>query len=73
MLGLSLTDPDPDNEGDGGTISDEQVATLEALLQEVGADRARFLVYLRVADLHDLKASGYKAAVTALEAKRRAS
>ena len=28
---------------------------------------------LRVADLHDLWASGYKAAVTALEAKRRAS
>lgn len=56
--------------GEEKTITAEQAADLEALITEVGADRGRFLVWARVADLSELAASRYAAAVTALEARR---
>lgn len=72
VLGLALTDPDPDNEGDPSTVTDAEAADLEALAQEVGADRVKFLGWLGVESFAAIPARDYKRAVGALQAKRRA-
>lgn len=71
VLGLSLTDPDPEGGADPTTISEDQAATLQALMDEVKADRKRFLAYMRVDSLSDIRAADYGVAVQALESKRR--
>lgn len=57
---------DPETE----KLTDRQVADLEALAEEVGADVSKFCTYLRVDSLGDLPASRMKEATDALEAKR---
>jgi hypothetical protein len=52
------------------TITDEQVNALRDLIEEVGADLPKFVAYLRVESLADLRQSDFKRAVAALEAKR---
>lgn len=52
-------------------ITDKQLADIEALISAVGADRAKFLKYLKVDCLDDVLAASYSTAVAALEAKRR--
>ena len=52
-------------------ITDEQLDALTALIEEVGADKAKFLKYLRVDELDELPAKNYSTAVKALEAKRK--
>lgn len=70
--GLATNDQDNDGRGAGPeTITAEQVADLEALATEVGANLDGFRKYLRVERLADLPASKYRAAVAALEAKRK--
>ena len=54
------------------TITQDQVDDLVALMDEVGADRTRFLNFLRVQSLSDLPANRFDAARKALEAKRGA-
>lgn len=72
-LGISTGEPSDDAmEGSTETVSDEQIANLAALAQEVGADMGRFLAYLKVADLRELRANDYARAVAALEQKRKA-
>lgn len=51
-------------------VSQDQADTLQALIEDVGADSGRFLAYLKVAKLSDLPATRYDEAVQALEAKR---
>lgn len=53
-------------------ITSEQAGELQALLDEVGADRERFLSYFKVDTLAHLPALQYADAVRALEAKRGA-
>jgi hypothetical protein len=50
-------------------VTREQVADLEALITEVGADRNKFLVYARVAKLEEIEARHFKAACAALRAR----
>lgn len=71
VLGLSLTDPDPDNGADPTTIDEDQASSLEALITEVGADKGKFLAYMRVKALSDIRAADYPQAVRALEQKRK--
>jgi len=54
----------------GPTVTRDQADTLEALIQDVGADRGRFLDYFKVSDPLLIRASDYDRAVDALEAKR---
>lgn len=54
-------------------ITEKQAADLTALIDDVGANKAAFLKYLKVASLEALPASRYDAAVKALEAKRKAA
>lgn len=73
---LNLRTGERDDDGVSATepyIDDEQLATLEALASEVGADVAKFCAYMKVGDLAELRASQYSRAVKALEAKRRAA
>lgn len=53
-----------------GNIDDDQLATLTALADEVGANMGAFCDYLKVAKLSELPVSRYNEAVRALEAKR---
>lgn len=72
VLGISTGEPDDDAlAGSTAAITSEQAATLEALMQEVGANRAKFLAYLGVTALDELRASDVPRAVNALEAKRK--
>jgi hypothetical protein len=71
--GLAAKDMDDDGRGAGTAkpkISAEQVANLEALLTEVGANKVNFLKWLKVEALEDILASNYDACVKAIEAKR---
>lgn len=73
--GVAAADMDDDGvkaEAQAQTISAEQVAELEKLITDVGADRAGYLRYLKVESLDQLPAKSYRAAVQALEAKRKA-
>lgn len=53
------------------TINDIQVATIEDLIDEVGADRAAFLKRIKVSNLSELAAVNYDRAVGLLETKRK--
>lgn len=53
-------------------ITEDQVGELVALMDEVGADRQRFLNHLRIDTLSHLPRRRFAEAVKALEAKRRA-
>ncbi len=73
VLGLTTTDPDTDGASGGeslGTLSESQVADLEALIQEVGANRARFLAWIKAADVSQIRVADHKRAVDALEKMR---
>jgi hypothetical protein len=54
------------------SITEEQSATLNALIEEVKADKALFLKFFKVAKLDDLPSPVYPAAVKMLETKRKA-
>lgn len=71
VLGLTTTEPDDDGHPVGDTITDSQVADIEALISEVGADRVRFLKYCKVEEPGQIRAADYAEAVRALEQKRR--
>ena len=72
VLGLTTADPDTDsNVGATETITEAQVADLDALASEVKADKQRFLKYLEVSRFSEIMARDYSRAVKALEKKRR--
>jgi hypothetical protein len=71
--GLSTRDMvDNDGRGDPETLGPGQIADLEAMITEVGADRAKFLQFCRVERLEEINVDRYSACIAALEAKRRA-
>lgn len=75
--GLTSADlPDADDRTDektSATITDEQIGALEALITEVGADKAKFLAYIKASDLASIRAASYQTCVAALESKRKQS
>lgn len=80
ILGLTTAEEDTDGlggkprggtNGGGSALNADRVADLEALIDEVKADRAKFLVYMGVASVEDIAPEDYGKAVKALEAKRR--
>jgi len=75
-LVFNISTGESDDDGNSATvtahITDDQVSDLVALMEEVGADRDRFLNYLRIDTLAHLPANRLDAAIKALEAKRRA-
>ena len=73
---LNITTRGEDDDGRRGgapeMINEDQRADLVALMDEVGADRTKFLNFLKIEGLHELPAKRFQEAVKALEAKRRA-
>tara|TARA_R110002020_G_scaffold63666_2_gene169668 strand:- start:448 stop:1089 length:642 start_codon:yes stop_codon:yes gene_type:complete len=71
ILGIAGEDDDDGNSAETvGRITPEQIATLTALAEDVGADMAGFLRFCRVESLDEMLTSKYAAATKALEAKR---
>jgi len=71
LLGIATKDADKDGGKPVESITTNQVANLVALAQEVGADMPKFLKFLKVETLADLKADNYDRAIKAMEAKRK--
>lgn len=75
VLGLTTADDDVDGAEVGApsaAITAEQAADLEDLIEEVGADKQKFLQWAGVDRLIDLPANRYRKAVQALERRRGA-
>jgi hypothetical protein len=76
VLGLTTTDEDTDGAKNDvqsvEKITAKEAADLSSLIEEVKADRAKFLRWLRVENIADIPASEYQNAVRALEQKRSA-
>jgi len=70
-LGLSLTDPVPEEQRVVEKISAEQAATLQAMLLEVGVTSVVFCERFKIAAIADLPAALYREAVTLMERKRK--
>jgi hypothetical protein len=72
VLGLSTTDTDTDGADTSAelTIGPGQLHDIEALIAEVGADKAKVLAFFDVKRLEDMTVSNYTPAVKMLEAKR---
>ena len=72
---LNLRTGELDDDGRGAapnpTLTEQQVADLEALLTEVGANKGAFLKWARVPSLAQILACNYEVCVKAIEAKRR--
>ena len=75
---LNLTSRLPDDRDDDGraagasaTITDEQRAELQALIDETGSDIAKFCAYFKVGSLVDLPMTDFGRAVASLQTKRR--
>ena len=63
-----------DDDGNGAgkkVITEVQAADLEALITEVGANKAAFLKWLKAKSLEEIPATAYDGAVKMLEAKRK--
>lgn len=75
VLGLTCADPDVDGADPKSRefISDKQAADLEALIEEVGVERGKFLTWQRVAKMSEIRACDFAGAVAGLERKRGAS
>ena len=78
VFGVQTFKDDDGNAGAGvgpgaEPIDAEQVANLEAMLDETKADRARFLKFFGVESVEAMVVSRYREAMTMLEAKRRQS
>lgn len=72
MFDVSTGDKDDDgNAASYERISEEQLAKLEELITDVGADLPKFLSYCNIERLSDLPAKSYAKAVKALEKKRK--
>ena len=64
------TGDDNDGNGPADTITEEQQANLQALIEEVGANKAGFLRAMGVTALSEIHSKMYAKGVKALEAKR---
>lgn len=74
--GNAAVNPGPNAAPNNATqafISEDQVMTLQALAEGVGADIPKFCSYLKVKTLSAIPASQFQRAVSALEAKRKAA
>lgn len=70
ILGLASTEDDNDGGKPSEPLNDNQLANLEALIEEVNANKSAFLKHFKIDDLSDLPQSKLKGATAMLEAKR---
>ncbi len=70
LLGLASREMDDDGDGATKYITEDQFSKLNALADEVGADKEGFVKFLQVDSLRELPAKKFKGAMAALESKR---
>lgn len=66
-------DDDDGNAANTQTITDEQKANLQALIEETASDKAAFLRFMGVTRMDEIGAKHYNRAVKALEQKRKSA
>jgi hypothetical protein len=71
IFNVAIGEEDTDGNAPEERLSDEQVANIQALMEEVQADRAKFFQYLKVKSLAEIPAKNYSYVVKLLEGKRR--
>jgi hypothetical protein len=73
-LGIAASKDDDGKGSSGGepTVSEDQIGELVALIDSVGADKGRFLKFMKVDSLAALPAARFQEAVTALNNRGRA-
>ncbi len=73
LMHLNIVSRGEDNDGAGSSlpITEEQARDLGSLIEEVGADRARFLKYFKIQRLEEMPEKELKGAIQSLEDKRR--
>lgn len=71
MLLNIVTCEDDDANGGNEFISVEQAAEIDLLIEEVKADKARFLKFMGAEEVLKIKAKDYKKAITQLNAKKK--
>jgi hypothetical protein len=72
IFNIALTNEDNDGQRtDTETISEEQIANIEALLTELGKDKKKFLKWAKVDSLDQIVVGAYSETIKTLEAMRR--
>jgi hypothetical protein len=69
-VAIGEDDRDGNIDPDEPTLNEKQIADLDALISEVGADKVRFLKHIKCKSLDEILAKNYSAIVKLLEAKR---
>ena len=72
IFNVAIGEDDTDGNMPADTITEEQAMDLEALADDVGANKPAFLKFIGAASFAAIPASKYKTAVAALEKKRAA-
>ncbi len=72
LLNITSRGEDDDGKaaGDGGYVNEDQADAIQALMEDVGADRARFLKFIEVESIATIPAANFDKVMRALEAKR---
>jgi hypothetical protein len=70
VLGITTAEDDVDGADPTDHITEQQAKDLDALIQDVGADRKKFLAWLGVAHLEGITTRQLQPAIDALERKR---
>lgn len=70
LLNIVTVGDDDDGRGSGGSIDEDQIADIEKLIKDAGADRAKFLAFLGVQQIEDIRLADYAKAVKALNEKK---
>lgn len=73
ITGLAAKDQDDDGAGSGEqveTLTEDEIANMQALLEDVGANKESFLKYMKVDKLGDIPRKNYKATMATIESKR---
>lgn len=73
ITGLAEADDDDDGKGAADappTITEDQAANIEALITEIGINRAKFMEWIRADKIGDIPARAYATVIRELEARR---
>lgn len=70
IFNVAIGEEDKDGNADEPLVSDEQIANIKALMEEVNADRAKFFAYLKIKSLDEILAKNYGYVIKLLEGKR---
>ena len=71
VFNVAVGEDDNDGNAEPETIGPGQLKELEQLITDVGADKTRFLAFLKVASLDKILVRSYETAKAALESKRK--